>query len=115
MEHFNTWGNAVEPETFRIFKNMIAAVERESTAHGNIRHYREGVFGAHTDNKEFLVKYKEKGDKIFHITGITNQLPSSVMKLPENDDSVREASKEANTGTRVIRVIRPEKWKPEKV
>ena len=55
----------------------------------------------HMDNKEFLVKYKEKGDKIFHITGITHQQPSSVMKLPENDDSVRETSKEANTGTSI--------------
>ena len=45
MEHFNAWGNAVDPETFRIFKNTIATVERESTAHENIRHYEEGVFG----------------------------------------------------------------------
>ena len=45
-----------------------------------------------------LGKYKEKGDKIFHITGITHQQPFSVTKLSENDDSVRETSKEANTG-----------------
>ena len=44
MEHFNTWGNVVDPETFHIFKNTIATVERESTAHGNIRHYQEGVW-----------------------------------------------------------------------
>ena len=102
MEHFNAWGNAVDPETFRIFKNMIATAERQSTAYGNIRHYQEGVFGiTHIDNKEFLVKYKEKGDKIFYITGIIHQQPSSVMKLPENDDSVRETSKEANTDTSI--------------
>ena len=45
MEHFNAWGNTVDPETFRILKNTIATVERESTAHGNMRHYQEGVFG----------------------------------------------------------------------
>ena len=102
MEHFNAWGNAVDPETFRIFKNTIATVERESAAHGNTRHYQEGVFGInHIDNKESLAKYKEKGDKIFHITGITHQQPSSVMKLPENDDSVKETSKTANTGTSI--------------
>ena len=102
MEHFNAWGNAVDPETFRIFKNTIATVGRESTAYGNIRHYQEGVFEInHIDNKEFLVKYKEKDDKIFLITGITRQQPSSVMKLLENDDSVRETSKEANTGTSI--------------
>ena len=68
----------------------------------NIRHYQEGVFEMnHIDNKEFLVKYKEKGDKIFHITGITHQQPSSVMKLPGNDDSLTETSKEANTGTSI--------------
>ena len=75
-----SWGNAVDPETFRIFKNTIATVGRESTAYGNIRHYQEGVFGINhidIDNKEFLVKYKEKGDKIFHITRITHQQPSS--------------------------------------
>ena len=102
MEHFNAWGSAVDPETFRIFKNTIATVERESTAHGNITHYEEGVFRVnHIDNKEFLVKYKEKSGKIFHVTGITHQQPSSVMKLLENDDSVRETSKEANTGTSI--------------
>ena len=52
MEHFNAWGNALDPETCRTFKNTITAVERESTAHGNIRHYQEGVFGInHIDNK----------------------------------------------------------------
>ena len=86
MEHFNTWGNAVDSETFHIFKNTVATVERESTAHGNIRHYQEGVVGMnHIDNEEFLVKYKEKDDKIFHIIGITHQQPSSVMKLQENE------------------------------
>ena len=67
MGHFNAWGNGVDPETFSIFKNTTATAERESTAHGNIRHYQKGVFGiTHIDNKEFLIKYKEKGDKIFH-------------------------------------------------
>ena len=104
MEHFNAWGNAVDPETFRIFKNTIATVRREYTAYGNIR--QEGVFGInHTDNKEFLVKYKEKGDRIFHITGITHQQQSSVMKLLKNDDSVRETSKEANTGTSINELL----------
>ena len=60
---------------------------------------RRSLWDYHIDNKEFLVKYKEKVDKIFHITGITHQQPSSVTNLLENDDSVKEISREANTGT----------------
>ena len=58
---------------------------------------KRSLWDYHIDNKEFLVKYKEKGDKIFHITGITYKQPSSVTNLLENDDSVRETSREANT------------------